>query len=747
MSSGATTRLPSLGEFEAPVGSSHEPPVFRTGMVPRPRLTAVLARERGHSVVLLSAPPGYGKTTLLSEWAAVDDRPFAWVTVGRRESDPVALLTALAEALAEVEPAAGVAVEMLNAPVPHLDAVIPTLLDALRGASAKLVLVIDDAHMLDSEDAAEVIEAVGGGLPAGAQLAIAGRSPPHLHLGRLRAHRRALELGMVELAMNRTEVGTLLEKIGVSLDPPQLDEVMEKTEGWPVAIYLAGLAMLDSKDSARGIADFAGDDRVVAEYLRDEFTSRISAEQRSFLMRVSILDRFSGELCDAVLDRSGSDEMLRALARSNLLIVPLDRKSDWFRFHGLLRTALTKELQSADAEAESELHRRASTWYVEHGDPDRAVEHLIAAGDVERAGDLIYTLLPDYAARGRNSTVMFWLSRFTERQVESCTALALAAFHSSLAGGQGSRAEAWLKAAAKAGGGSLADPAEGPYEGAVWVARAELSRGGVACALADAEHAGRVEPEESPFQGVCSTVKGSVLLISGDVRGARDALKQGARVGAVFAPMIQVICLAELAALALEDGDPGTAEILASQARAQVERSRLVNYPPAALPIALSAYVMIEGGHLHRADSEVARAARLLDQCDEMPPWLEAVSHVFLARALLRLGRPAKARKHLAAVPGLIDLEEAPLLRRWVEEATSRAMQRKPDGRGSDLTPAELRLLGCLPTHLSLRQIAEEFVVSTNTVKSQAQAVYRKLGVSSRAEAVNVAREAGLLRE
>ena len=126
---------------------------------------------------------------------------------------------------------------------------------------------------------------------------------------------------MAELAMKRTEVGTLLEKIGVSLDPPQLDEVMEKTEGWPVAIYLAGLAMLDSEDPARGIAEFAGDDRVVAEYLRDEFTSRISAEQRSFLLRVSILDRFSGELCDAVLDGSGSDEMLEGAGQ----VQPPDR--------------------------------------------------------------------------------------------------------------------------------------------------------------------------------------------------------------------------------------------------------------------------------------------------------------------------------------------------------------------------------------------------------------------------------------
>jgi LuxR family maltose regulon positive regulatory protein len=281
----------------------------------------------------------------------------------------------------------------------------------------------------------------------------------------------------------------------------------------------------------------------------------------------------------------------------------------------------------------------------------------------------------------------------------------------------------------------------------VWVARAELGRGGVAKVLADAEEASRREAADSVFQSVCRMVRGSALLISGRGAEAREALREGARMGAVHGPMIQVVCLAQLAALALDEDDLITAEILASQGRAQVERSRLTNYPPSTLPVAVSAYVMIERGQVHRAGSEVSHALRLLEQCSEMMSWLEAESHLFLARALPRLGKPAEAKEHLRAIPKLIDLDDAPWLRDRVREATDSAERLKPEGAGLNLTPAELRLLRYLPTHLSLREIADEFVVSTNTVKSQAQAVYRKLDVSSRAEAVNVAREAGLLEE
>ena len=238
--------------------------------------------------------------------------------------------------------------------------------------------------------------------------------------------------------MKRSEAAALLSALGLSVGSAQVEEVVAKTEGWPVAIYLAGLALRDGTDPARALAEFAGDDVVVAEYLQDEFTSRVTTEQLSFLRRISILDRFSGELCDAVLEGSGSEALLKELAGSHLLISPLDRKGDWFRFHSLLGRALQKELRRAEPELERDLHRRAGAWFGEHGDPDRAVEHTITAGDVERAGDLILNEpIPEYAARGRNATVISWLSRFTEKQVESCAPLALAAFHSSLAGGQG----------------------------------------------------------------------------------------------------------------------------------------------------------------------------------------------------------------------------------------------------------------------------------------------------------------------
>ncbi len=537
MSSGTTIRPPALAEFETRVGSRHEPPVFRAGMVSRQRLVSTLEGSREASVVLLTAPAGYGKTTLLSEWAATDRRPFAWVTLGKAERDGVALLTAIVEALAEIEPTAGEALALLNEPMPHVDAVVPRLAAGLSAASASLVLVLDDSHLVDSSESMEVVAAIGESLPHGSQLALASRTVPNdLPVGRLRAHRNLIQMGAPDLAMTREEGGELLSGIGLSLGASELDLVMEKTEGWPVAIYLAGLSLADRADPGKAIAEFAGDDLVVAEYLRDEFTSRLSRKQLEFLVRISILDRFCGELCDAVLERSGSERVLAKLADSNFLILPLDRRGTWFRFHGLLATALTRELHRAEPAGEAGLHRRASSWFAEHDDPERAVEHAIAADDVQRAGELIWDLIPDYAARGRNSTMFAWLSRFTEEQVASSAPLALAAFHSCLAAGQGAQADGWLKAAAHADGGSLSDPAEGPYASAVWAARAENGRDGVARMLDDARRACRLEPEHTPWRALCHMLEGSALLMSGDTESGRGALEEGARRGAAVAP-------------------------------------------------------------------------------------------------------------------------------------------------------------------------------------------------------------------
>ncbi|MFN8160449.1 MAG: AAA family ATPase [Solirubrobacterales bacterium] len=751
MSIGTTRPGRSALEFEARVASRHEPPAFRPGMVSRPRLVARLERDPAAPLVLVRAPAGYGKTTLLAEWAATGERRFAWITLGRNERDGVALLGAIVEALAEVEPAASAALAMLQDPLPNLDAVLPRLIEGLASAGDGLVLVLDDAHLADSEEAAEVIEAIRGGLPPRSQLVLAARSGPRLPVGRARAHRALVELGPRDLAMTREEGREVLEGVGLRLTDDQLDSVIAKTEGWPVAIYLAGLALAEQEDRAGAVARFAGDDRVVAEYLRDEFTSRIAPERRELLRRISILDSFSGELCDFVLERTGTGAVLAELSEANLLVIPLDRNGRWYRFHGLLATALRAELHREEPSLEPGLHERASAWYAEQGDRDRAVEHAISSGDTEQAGRLIHGLVPEYAAWGRNSTLASWLSRFSEEQVASSVALALAAFHSSLAAGRGDAADAWVKAAARAGGGSLGEPAGGPFQGGIWVARAENGRGGdgrggVVEMLEDARTAARLEPQESPFRSVCQLIEGTALVMANDLGRGVEALKEGARTGAVSAPMIQVACLAQLAVLSLDQGDPVTAQILVSQARAQIDRSRLADYPCAALPIAAAALVFVRRGEVQRAGSDATRAARLLGSCRDMPPWFEVESHLLLARALLRLDRRSEVGPHLAQASQLLDLEpNASLMREWLAEAS--AELERPGGHpaAAGLTAAELRVLNCLPTHLSLREIAEEFVVSSNTVKTQAQSIYRKLGVSSRAEAVAAAREAGLL--
>ncbi len=717
-------------------------------MVSRPQLLARIQEAADASLVLLTAPPGYGKTTLLSEWAAADERSFAWVDLGRAESDGAALLTAIVEALAEIEPAAAEPLALLKEPMPHLSAVVPRLAAGLAAASASPVLVLDDVDLLDSAESMEVIESVRDCLPEGAQMALAGRSSPRLPLGRLRAHRRLFQLGIDDLAMTPDDAAELFAHLGLTVHKAELEALISKTEGWPVALYLAGLSLVDRADAEEAVASFAGDDRVVAEYLRDEFISHFPEEQLEFLMKIAVLDRFCGELCDAMLERSGSDRILAELSDSNRLIMPLDRKGEWFRLHGLLATALTRELGRRDPGAEAALHLRASTWFAEHDDHDRAIEHAIAGGDVVSAGGLIWGLIPEYTARGRNSTMLGWLGRFTEEQTCAVPLLALAAFHSALIAGRGADAERFLRAAAHADGGSLSRPEKGPNAAAVMTARAEIGREGLTRMLDDARLAKGLEPEHSPWQALCLMLEGIALSLSGDFEPAKAALEEGSRKAAVSAPMVQVICLAQLAVLALGEDDRITAEILASQARAQVGRSNLGEYPAAALPIAASALVLAPRD-TSRARTDAARAARLLARCVEMPPWFETESCLLLARAFLRLADSAEANPQLGRARKLIrGPGDSPLVRQWLGAAEAEAARLAEVGADEPgLTGAELRVLGYLPTHLSLREIAEEFVVSQNTVKTQAQAIYRKLGVSSRAEAVAAGRAAGLLDE
>jgi LuxR family maltose regulon positive regulatory protein len=720
-------------------------PAQRSPLVERPRLLAKLA-ESTASVVLLEAPSGYGKTVLIAQWAERDPRPFAAIILSDQHNDPAMLVSSIAAGLDPIEPVpADVEIALAN-PDPNLvGAVLPRLGKALAAREAPFVLVLEDFERIDSPAAMAAVATIAGHIPAGSQLVLATRVEPALPLGRLRAHRGLAEIGREDLVMTSGECAELLAALGLELSPKQRQTLVDRTEGWPAALYLAGLALGEVPDLGRAIARFAGDDRFVVDYIRDEFLDSVSRRQLEFLQRASVLDRLSGGLCDAVLRRGGSAALLRELSRSNMLLTPLDRHDEWFRFHPLFREMLRAELRRVEPELEPELNRRASEWWTAAGDWDRAIAHAVDGGDLDRTGELLWMGIPTYTTRGRNATVVAWLDHLGEQKVARNAALSLTASYTHLNQGDGSRTEHWAAVAA-----GLIESEPNPEMKAVLRAGmalidAALARDGVAAIQAQTELATAMLPDDSPFMSLCRMIEGVGLHLRGRREEAREKLVDGARRGAVGAPTVQVLCLAQLALLAIEEDDWQLAEMLASQGRAQVDRSGLADYPVMALALAVSAQIRSRTGRLEEAAADMRHAARLLAALDEFPTWFEAETSIALARTAARLGDPTAARRSLAdgarsarATAGAIVLEE------WIDQ-TEEAIAAVSVAGAGDLTPAELRVLQFLPTHLSFPQIAAQVFVSPNTVKTQAQGVYRKLGVSSRRAAVERARAAGLL--
>jgi LuxR family maltose regulon positive regulatory protein len=625
--------------------------------------------------------------------------------------------------------------------------VLPRLGRALGGRRLPFVLVLDDFERIESPDSLAVVATIVASLGERSQLVLATRSEPALPLGRLRAAGQLDEIDRAELSMTKGEGAALLGALGLEPTPRQLETLLARTEGWPVALYLAGLALAEAPDLGRAIARFAGDDRIVVDYMQDEFLESATSSRVELLRRLAVLDRLSGELCDAVLERGGSAAMLRQLSRSNMLLTPLDRHDEWFRFHPLLREMLRSQLHRAEPEVEMAVNRRASEWWGKRGDFDRAIQHALEGGSTAMMGELLWASLPEYMTRGRNATVLGWLERLGEQTVATDAALSLSAAWANLTLGDGGRTWHWAAVATTLLEAEAPSERKSVLEAGLALVEATLARDGVEPIADRAAVAAEMLPDESPWMSLCRLIDGAALHLRGQREEARERLADGARRGAVGAPNIQVLCLAQLALLAIEEDDWQTAEMLASQARAQIDRSGLGDYPIMALPLAVSALVRTRIGRTDEARDDLRQSRELLELLDEFTPWYRAETWFLLGRAMIRLGDPGAASAMLDQARQALRLTpDAVVLLGWIEGAEVAVASASESAAASkSLSPAELRILQFLPTHLSFPEIAAEVFVSSNTVKTQVQGVYRKLGASSRSEAVEQARAAGLL--
>jgi LuxR family maltose regulon positive regulatory protein len=664
--------------------------------------------------VLLVAPAGYGKTTLLSEWAACDGRRFAWIDLGAGDRDSDRLVASVKRTVHDTEP--------------------PT------------VLVVDNAHLVSTPETFDALDDAARSMPSGSQLALASRCEPGLPVGSLRAQRRVFELRTGDMAMTRSEARALLTAAGVQLASDGLDTLMDRTEGWPAGLYLAALSLRAQPNVEVALSGFAGDDQVVADYLRDELMARLEPEQVDFLLRTSILETLSGPVCDAVLGDGGSGRILETLARSNILLVSLDRGGTTYRYHPLFREMLHSELRRLDPGREPELHARASAWREEHGDLDSAIHHAVAAGDPQHCGQLLWRHASSYIGHGRNHALADWLNHFTDDQLAAVPSLAVAAANSRLAAGDGEQASHWAAAASR-GLARRSSSTRGALDSAVVLVRALLAERDLAHLGRDAARACALAPEHDESRSFSHLLLGVSHQLAGDRPRARAALDDGARSSAVAAPHVHALCLAQLALLEIDGDDWDAAAILTERARARVEGCGLAEYPIVALVYAVSALTRSRGGPVADADRDLRTAARLVDRLVDFVPWYEAETRVSLARASLGLSDVAGARSLIAQAARLVrSSPESPTLRAWVAEACSQLEAATGSaGEGLTLTAAELRVLRMLPTHLSFPAIAKQLFVSPNTVKTHVRALYRKLDASSRSEAVSHAAAAGLL--
>jgi LuxR family maltose regulon positive regulatory protein len=681
--------------------ASSSPPPATGKAVVRTALLNRLCSTGDGTIVTIVAPAGFGKTTLLAQWAERDRRPVLWLDLEPEDDDPEIL-----------EPR----------------------IDELAGRPGVLTLV-DDVHVLRSPAAVAALERLLGQTADGTSFALAARRPPALPLARLRAEGRLLEIGMDELTLKDREAETLLRRAGVLLPRQETAALAERLEGWPAALFLAALSVRSGAQAST----VGGDDRFLADYLDTEHLACLSYAQRKFALQTSVLSELASEECDSLLARSDSAQMLESLERAGVA-VPLDHQRRRYRYPRIVRDLLSRELERSEPEQARALHRAAAGRAVEIGALEQALEHAAAAGDVGRVAELAERLAVSACGRGRLDALERWLDLVHEDDVENYPDLCIAASWLHALRGRAGNAQHWADTATRGLSGD--DPR-------LCLLRGLRCRDGADQMLDDTNAACEGLPPGHPWRPAAVLGRGAALLLAGDTPRAESelvlAIELATAAGAAELTTLG-LCLRSL--LAVEENERVDAEAFAAEAalisKVDVSAPSLV----ALLLEAVGARNAARRGDLPEAAAALERADRLLTYATPAVPWLAAYALLELARVRLALADADGARALLRRVADIFRVRPrlGVLVERNAELDRRTHALAEPQGRwASSLTPAEQRLLPLLATHLSFREIGERLFVSRNTVKTQAIAVYRKFGVTSRSAAIERAVALGLI--
>jgi LuxR family maltose regulon positive regulatory protein len=736
---------PSILELEAVLlGAKLAVPDLRPGAVSRAELIET-ARTSECRVVGVTAPAGYGKSTLLAQWAEAEDRPVGWVSLDRLDDDPAALLSVLAAAYARISGHTDLIADVRGVGVSTLARAAPRLASVLRTSPVPFVLMLDDLHELQSPACHDVLSVVISGIPHGSQLVAASRAEQP-HLPRLRAAGDAVEYMASDLALDASGAERIFSQAHVDLTDELAAAVTARTEGWPVGLYLAAVIAGDSHGE---VLTISGDDRYVADYLYRESLMQLPDSVQRFLRCTAVLDQLSAPLCDAILGESGSQAQLRQLEATSLFLVPLDRRRGWYRYHALFREFLLAELQQVEPDVIAKLHLRAADWYESNGSPALALEHLLNTSERDRCVQLVTELaLPAYQA-GQMSTVQRWLSTLGHADVEEYPPLAVLAGWIAALTGHTAEAQRWAALLDTAVFDSMPVDGTASFESARAMLHALMCPAGPEQMVTDAGLAVAEEPPWSSWRATALCLFAEAQLLLGDSERATALFIETCAVGADLGNVpSSVLSRAELAVLAMDGGRWADAAEHLQLALEAVDVSRLEDYVLSVLAFAAAARLAVHRGDREEADRQLARAMRARPSCTFAIPYVAVRVRLQLAKTYAAIADQAAARHLLREIDDI--LAQRPALGALVDQVSEfrkilTSSAQVTVAGGPPLSPAELRLLPYLQTHLTFKQIGERLFVSRNTVSSEVGSIYRKLGVSSRSDAVQRATTVGLL--
>ncbi len=733
-------------------------PAIGHELVHRAALLDALSVGRRRKLTLLSAPAGWGKTTLLAQWAlaAEEDQRFSWLSLDRSDNDPVWFWMYVVAALQTVNPGVGLrAVELLAMGADPIQVVLPTLLNDLDTIASPTVLILDDYDLVANRTVHEQMELLIGRMPANLHLVLATRSDPTLPLARLRASGDLVEIRSADLRFEAVEAGRLLNLLlGLELDEDDVELLHRRTEGWAAGLYLAALSLAGRPDVPAFIKTFAGDNRHIVDYLMAEVLDRQPPHLLEFLLRTSVLGRLSGALCDAILETSGSASVLEKIDRENLFVVPLDTSRRWYRYHHLFGELLRAELERTEPDLVVTLHRRAAAWFEAEGLVDEAVRHMVAGGDMVGAAELIAS---DWASEfngGGLTTVSGWLDLLPYETVSRDPRLSAARAWIALTVGRFDDAQSWIDTFEL---GCVSDSVEsGDHEAQLVALRGAhaFMTGDVPTALEAARRATTLDFDEaSQARSAATSFYGSALYFSGSVDEAEVVFRRALRMAETIGDRRRRnYALGYLALIAAESGRLDEAERQIRLATGvdgilthSAGREHFVN---AMVPLATATVLRARGDISAAAD-----AARLAVSLARSGAGILEVGKALLMRAkiLEDLGDLEAAAASRNEARGLLQASAGTGSAQSLMNSSPRSKAVTPSSRNTgdlvveELTAKEHEVLRLLATRLSRREIGQRLYVSLNTVKTHQRALYRKLGVESRNAAVTRARELGLL--